>query len=33
MIAVPGNPLHDVRLLEQPGFVLKGGSIVRPAAG
>jgi imidazolonepropionase-like amidohydrolase len=33
MIAVPGNPLHDVRLLEQPGFVLKGGSVVRPAAG
>jgi imidazolonepropionase-like amidohydrolase len=29
MIAVPGNPLHDIRLLEQPDFVLKDGDLVR----
>jgi imidazolonepropionase-like amidohydrolase len=29
MIAVPGDPLHDVRLLEQPDFVLKDGAVVR----
>jgi imidazolonepropionase-like amidohydrolase len=33
MIAVPGNPLHDIRLLEQPDFVLKGGSIVPDGGG
>ena len=29
MIAVPGNPLHDIRLLEHPVFVLKDGALVR----
>jgi imidazolonepropionase-like amidohydrolase len=29
MIAVPGNPLHDIRLLERPDFVLKDGALVR----
>ncbi len=29
MIAVPGNPLHDIRLLEHPDFVLKDGALVR----
>jgi imidazolonepropionase-like amidohydrolase len=29
LIAVPGNPLHDVRLLERPEFVLKDGVLVR----
>jgi len=29
MIAVPGNPLHDIRLLEHPDFVLKDGELVR----
>jgi imidazolonepropionase-like amidohydrolase len=28
LMAVPGNPLDDVRLLEQPGFVLKDGALV-----
>ena len=34
LIAVPGNPLDDVRLLEHPDFVMKAGSVVRhgPAA-
>jgi imidazolonepropionase-like amidohydrolase len=29
MIAVPGNPLEDIRLLEHPDFVLKDGELVR----
>jgi imidazolonepropionase-like amidohydrolase len=29
MIAVRGNPLHDVRLLEHPDVVLKDGALVR----
>jgi imidazolonepropionase-like amidohydrolase len=29
MIAVPGNPLHDIRLLEHPGLVVKDGAVVR----
>jgi imidazolonepropionase-like amidohydrolase len=29
MIAVPGNPLHDIRLLEHPDFVVKDGAVVR----
>jgi imidazolonepropionase-like amidohydrolase len=29
MIAVDGNPLDDVRLLEHPSFVMKGGSVAR----
>jgi imidazolonepropionase-like amidohydrolase len=33
MIAVPGNPLHDIRLLERPDFVVKDGALVRHGAG
>lgn len=33
MIAVPGNPLHDIRLLEGPDFVVKDGALVRHGAG
>lgn len=34
LIAVAGNPLDDVRLLEGVDFVMKGGEVVRaPAAG
>ena len=29
MIAVRGNPLHDIRLLEHPDFVVKDGALVR----
>jgi imidazolonepropionase-like amidohydrolase len=29
VIAVPGNPLHDIRLLEHPDFVVKDGTLVR----
>jgi imidazolonepropionase-like amidohydrolase len=29
MVAVPGNPLQDVGLLEHPDFVLKDGALVR----
>ncbi len=29
LIAVPGNPLQDIRLLENPAFVMKGGAIQR----
>jgi imidazolonepropionase-like amidohydrolase len=29
LIAVPGDPLHDVRLLERVPFVMKGGAIVK----
>jgi len=32
MIAVKGNPLQDVRLLEDADFVMKDGAIVRSAA-
>ena len=34
LIAVPGNPLRDIRLLEHPDFVVKDGALVRhgPAA-
>ena len=28
MVAVPGDPLQDIRLLEHPGFVLKDGVLV-----
>jgi imidazolonepropionase-like amidohydrolase len=28
IIAVPGNPLQDIRALEHPGFVMKGGTVV-----
>ena len=29
LIAVSGNPLTDLSLLENPAFVMKGGEIVR----
>jgi imidazolonepropionase-like amidohydrolase len=29
LIAVPGNPLQDIRLLENPAFVMKDGAIQR----
>ena len=29
LIAVSGNPLTDLSLLEDPAFVMKGGEIVR----
>jgi len=27
LVAVPGNPLQDIRVMEQVGFVMKGGKI------
>ena len=33
MIAVPGNPLHDIRLLEHPDFVVMDGALVRHGPG
>ena len=34
LIALPGNPLSDLSLLENPSFVMKGGAVIRqsPAA-
>ncbi len=34
LVAVPGDPLDDIRLLEHPSFVVKDGAVVRhdPAA-
>ena len=34
LIALPGNPLTDLSLLENPSFVMKGGAVIRqsPAA-
>ena len=29
LIAVEGNPLEDVRLLERIGFVMKGGAVIK----
>jgi imidazolonepropionase-like amidohydrolase len=29
LIAVPGDPLKDIRLLERVPFVMKGGAIVK----
>ncbi|MBX3134112.1 MAG: amidohydrolase family protein [Gemmatimonadaceae bacterium] len=29
LVAVPGNPLNDVTLLERPSFVMKGGVVFR----
>jgi imidazolonepropionase-like amidohydrolase len=29
LIAVPGNPLNDVHVLEQVRFVMKGGVVVK----
>ncbi|MEW6282073.1 MAG: amidohydrolase family protein [Candidatus Eremiobacterota bacterium] len=33
LIAVRGNPLEDIRLLESPAFVMKGGEVLRNDAG
>lgn len=30
LVAVPGNPLSDISVLERPVMVMKGGVIVRP---
>jgi len=32
LIALPGNPLTDLSLLENPSFVMKGGSVIRESA-
>jgi imidazolonepropionase-like amidohydrolase len=29
LIAVPGDPLKDITLLERVGFVMKGGAVYR----
>jgi imidazolonepropionase-like amidohydrolase len=29
IIAVPGNPLEDIHVLERPTFVMKGGVVVQ----
>ena len=29
LVACAGDPLQDVRLLERPNFVMKGGSVIR----
>jgi imidazolonepropionase-like amidohydrolase len=29
IIAIPGNPLEDIRLLEQTSFVMLGGKIIK----
>jgi imidazolonepropionase-like amidohydrolase len=29
IIAVSADPLHDVRVLENVGFVMKGGTVVK----
>ena len=29
IVAVPGNPLEDIARMQQVGFVMKGGAIVR----
>ncbi|MFL5413262.1 MAG: amidohydrolase family protein, partial [Myxococcales bacterium] len=33
LIAVRGDPLKDVRLLENVAFVMKGGAVVKDARG
>ena len=33
LIAVEGYPLTDVRVLEHPVFVMKGGEVVKDAPG
>ncbi len=33
LIAVPGNPIEDIRALEDVRFVMKGGDVVRRSAG
>jgi imidazolonepropionase-like amidohydrolase len=29
LVAVPGDPLQDITLLQRVGFVMKGGAVVR----
>jgi imidazolonepropionase-like amidohydrolase len=29
LVAVPGNPLQDITLLQRAGFVMKGGVVYR----
>ena len=29
LVAVPGDPLRDIALMEQVGFVMKGGVVYR----
>jgi imidazolonepropionase-like amidohydrolase len=31
IVAVPGNPLSDIRVTERPVFVMKDGVVVRKA--
>lgn len=31
IVAVPGNPLEDIKVLQQVGFVMKAGVVYRPA--
>ena len=33
LVAVPGNPISDIRLLQKPDFVMKGGEVVKSPAG
>jgi imidazolonepropionase-like amidohydrolase len=30
VVAVPGNPLEDISVVEHVSFVMKGGVVVRP---
>jgi imidazolonepropionase-like amidohydrolase len=30
IVAVPGNPLEDITVLQRVSFVMKGGAVVRP---
>jgi imidazolonepropionase-like amidohydrolase len=32
LVAVPGDPLSDVTVLEHPRFVMKGGAVIKSAA-
>ena len=29
IVAVPGDPLRDIRVMERVGFVMKGGVVIR----
>ena len=29
VIAVPGNPLEDIKVLKSPSFVMKNGEVIR----
>jgi imidazolonepropionase-like amidohydrolase len=30
VVAVPGNPLEDISVVEHISFVMKGGAVMRP---